>query len=312
MKRGTPDPGSYGRVSELQPIGVRMRHDTGSLVCVLRAGAPAFRTLRLSGATGTTVPSRPDIAGSQNRREALTALGKYFLAMTSRKLRSRELNSVLRVVENVGFDPAEFRWDERTGNSLLEELESLEHEESDSYFAIGITGDGTFYFGQCDPGAVTQVERFGKCDWPDITSHLTRWLRDVKPLDEPNRWVEVGKSQEDLASALGVSASLETTLTDDEQQRVLEWVDSIRTTINETHELDKAQIEILDARLAEIAEASKRLTRKDFLNYAIGSVLTIGIELSLRGSVATDLLRAALTVVTHIVTGFPELSPPHG
>lgn len=228
-----------------------------------------------------------------------------------RRLQSREFNSVLRLVNQVGFDPAEFKWDDFLdfgyGSGWLD---SLQHEASGSYFAIGVIADGTGYFGQCEPGTTTQVERFGKCDWSELATRILTWLGALETVDEPNEWLAIEEQQEELASALAAGGELQTPLDEAEQQRVVEWVDSIRSTITAAQELEPAQLELLNARLDELVAASTRLTRKDFLNYAIGGVITLGISLALQGPLVSELVRTAVVVVSHIALGVPELPGP--
>jgi hypothetical protein len=98
-------------------------------------------------------------------------------------------------------------------------------------------------------------------------------------------------------------------LTGDERQAVADHFASLREAVSEGQALTSAQLATLDRRLGEIEGAARRLTRKDFVVYAVGSVLTIVMELALESSLASEIFRSTVEFVSQLFSGFAELPP---
>jgi hypothetical protein len=212
-------------------------------------------------------------------------------------------------IEHLELDPLEFRWSERVDR--WDKVDSLEHDATGSYFLIGVGGDGTFYFIEYDPGTTAQVSKEGGLSWPDTLIHLRLWLKAVaEEADEPDKWETTDEAREQLTSMLDATVGLDAPLSTLERERIVEHLSWVREEVVVHHDLTPGAVAMLDARLEEIESAASRLTKKDFLNYAIGAMVTLAVELALSAEIRSALLRATIAIVSNTFEGFRELSPP--
>jgi hypothetical protein len=226
-----------------------------------------------------------------------------------RKLRTRERNAVLDLIERRGLDPIDFTWDQRLVAGGI--VESIEHASSESYFTVGVSDDGTYYFGEFEPGNTAQVQRFGGLDRHETQINLGVWLTNVRTeIAEADRWAEVADARQELSSVFDATDELDAPLSDADRLRIGEHLAWIRETITSNHELTTEQLALLDTRLADLEAAAHRLTRKDLAMVAIGTVFTVAVELSLPSDVRTELMRATIGVISSIVRHVAELPPP--
>jgi hypothetical protein len=226
-----------------------------------------------------------------------------------RKLRTRERNAVHAAIERLGLDPVEFTWSDRLSAGSI--VESIEHAPTDSYFTLGVSDDGTYYFGEFEPGNVAQVQRFGGLNWPDAEANLRAWLGNIQTeFAEADRWAEVDHAREELSAVFDGDADFDVPLSPDDQQRIVEHLGWIRETITTAQDMTPGQLALIDTRLGELEAASHRLTRKDFALLAIGGVVTLVISVGVLPEVRSELLRATIIVVSAITRGVAELPPP--
>jgi hypothetical protein len=231
--------------------------------------------------------------------------------MDERALRNRERRVLHDLVVANGYNSNEYEWTTTHhpgSGGFGARIEALEHRRSGSFFAIGVASDGTYYYGSFDPGQEAQVDRFGGRKWAEVTDLFVDWLGAIDPDEEADPWEEVAYTREELVDALGAQTA-NTALSSSEQTQVEEFVAAVRVTVTSARELSPPELERLDERLAEIEDAARRLTRKDFYNYAIGAVLTIAIELSLRSPTLGELVKHAIVALGHLVSGIAELPP---
>ncbi len=101
-----------------------------------------------------------------------------------------------------------------------------------------------------------------------------------------------------------------TRFSQEERRRIAASLDQIRDDISKRADLSEKQLEFLNRKLAEIAAASERLGRKDWLNYMLGGLSSIIFGAAFAPDAARDLMRTAGTAMSWLYGhGFLLLGP---
>lgn len=82
----------------------------------------------------------------------------------------------------------------------------------------------------------------------------------------------------------------------------------IKNQVREQFALSSEQMERIEERLDEVAEASKRMGRKDWLIYLMGTITALVITATVTGGVGEHILTMVIHALGHLFTGGSE--PP--
>jgi hypothetical protein len=95
-----------------------------------------------------------------------------------------QMNDVFRAIQKEGFDPIEFKWEERdVGKQDILLIHRLIHEPSSYFFSFDISG--VTY----SPGLERRTETLGVRDWHSKLIKVPVWLRYLKREHEaPDLW----------------------------------------------------------------------------------------------------------------------------
>jgi len=141
-----------------------------------------------------------------------------------------------------------------------------------------------------------------------LASYFLKWLRNhAKPFiaEEalPDPWAEIARSE-----PFGVlSASVpqdDAPFTEAERASLMDGLQRFRNRVLSELALESRQLALLDERLSYLTEASARVTRFDWLNLALSSLVTIVAALSLnaeQGHRLVSLFRQAIGAVAGLL-----------
>jgi hypothetical protein len=214
-----------------------------------------------------------------------------------------ERNQIFEAIAASTLDPAECHLNEREG------VVTIDHDRSGStlkfshpyrspagYRIESRVVDGHFYI----------YDRERKVEL--VTPIITQWANEVKEITEaPDLWAEMQNRKEfieDIQRADSGNASF----TEDEQRQIRAQLQKIKQQVREQFELTSEQITELDEKLEEAAEASKRMGRKDWLIYVLGTITALIITATVEPGVGEHIFAMVIHALGHLFTGGSE--PP--
>jgi hypothetical protein len=108
--------------------------------------------------------------------------------------------------------------------------------------------------------------------------------------------------KESLAEPLSGESS-NTPFTLDEQRQIAAQLKAIKEQLRDRFELTDEQITRIDEKLDEVVEASKRMGRKDWLVYFMGSITALIITATVTGGIGEHVITMFVTALGHLFTG---------
>lgn len=182
-------------------------------------------------------------------------------------LLKEQRNSVLLAIRTAGFDPRHFEW----------HCDELLHPESDSYFRFGFMGDSpTVEFAPAQ-NKPTQELTFVR-DWDNVLTGVSSWLKALRREHEtPDLWAELSREARAIAGVPEADAD-NRPFEPDELRRLTAQLHELREYVAKTYELSEEQNRALEARLAYLEEAAARLGRRDWWQFALGTLLGAVVE----------------------------------
>lgn len=145
-------------------------------------------------------------------------------------------------------------------------------------------------------------------EFRNVKWHLTTWAQEIKKVtDMSDLWAEMRRSRE-LISEIQRADSGNTPFTEDEQRQISAQLQAIKDQLTEHSELTSERLERVEETLDEVVEASKRMGRKDWLIYFLGSITSLIITATVVAGVGEHILTMVIHGIAHLFTG--GIEPP--
>jgi hypothetical protein len=206
-------------------------------------------------------------------------------------------NELFKTIEIAGLDPIEFEFENSDAGIRLK------HKWSDSCFIF--SGDSGHYVGRCVVGDGPDWP-YEIYSWQSLVPRVRRWLEEVKrDLETPDLWADLQREAELLGGASN-EATENTPFTPDEQKEVAGQLQELAEYVGRTYSLSGQQMQILNAKLDYLVDASRRLGRKDWINAFAGAVLGFILAAALPPESARYIFLTLLRAIGHLY-GSPEL-----
>ena len=246
-------------------------------------------------------------------------------------LRKGQRNEIFRAVERAGFSPEEFDW------ALGADESTLRYRPSGAYFVFGgVAGayvsrylvdrpelfdrvwasesqrrsgisawvSGATFVDDPLAGEGPVEERTGLSQYR-LMQQVEIWLMHVKlDSDTPDLWAQL-QGEAELLGAVFDEATENTPLTSAEQQAIAGQLRELRDYVSRTYSLSEAQTRLLEEKLDDLAAATGRVGRKDWLLMAAGLMLSYVLGAALPSEAARDILVTLLTSIGHILGSGP-------
>jgi hypothetical protein len=133
------------------------------------------------------------------------------------------------------------------------------------------------------------------CTWKQLMENLYEWAKEVRyEIDTPDLWAEVRRVPEILAAVQDTRAT-NAPFTPVEQAQISNQLDEVKQLVREQYELTDDQLAVIDQRLDQADEASKRLGRRDWAMMFYGGV----ISTFMTNAVPPGVIQTVLTTVLH-------------
>jgi hypothetical protein len=225
-------------------------------------------------------------------------------AITPLRLTRDDRNEIYKVIARSGFDPGEF-------NLTLTDVKGVVYHDSGSFYQFqpsedefrkpkyrihAIIEDGRIY----DHNTPREFDR--------LIYDIGGWAGDLKIiLEMPDLWTDTKRSRK-LIGDIQHTDSSNTPFTQDEQKQIAAKLEETKEQLREGFDLSGDQMERIEERLDEAAEASKRMGRKDWLIYFLGTISALIIAATVTGGVGEQILTMVIHGLGHLFTAGSE--PP--
>jgi hypothetical protein len=218
-------------------------------------------------------------------------------------------NEVFRRVRQAGLDPSDFEWSEEEDVQEDARTSVIRHRPTGYFFHFFATHAlGDLYIGgewspPFDDGSVRQQvnyrdEQLDLCD---------DWLRVVKrEYDAEDLWAALRREANVIVGEVVDEGNAR--FTDADQRALREGLDEIRAYITRSTDPSPAQEAQINVTFQYVAEASERLTKRDWKNIFVSSVIGLLITLGTNPDVIHGTLALATKYIVPLL-GMLRLPP---
>jgi hypothetical protein len=147
-------------------------------------------------------------------------------------------------------------------------------------------------------------------EFSSVISLIQQWAIEIRKVAEtPDYWAEMQASRELITDMQRRTDADNTPFTENEQIQVAAQLQAIKDQLREQFELTNEQMEQVEQRLDEAAEASKRMGRKDWIIYFLGTISALIITATVTGGVGEHIITMFFQAIGYLITGSGK--PPH-
>ena len=205
-------------------------------------------------------------------------------------LLTSQKNSIYEIIEAMGLSPLQFEFVEVDSVfDLYAKATKLLFKNTGWYFQFEQNSqirDGT-HAAQYSPGKTTLKVDVYKTNWSGIIKHFWVWLEYLKrEITSEDKWSRLNRLVE--SSRFNFTDDFNQ-LTFQEYENLVEKIDVLKERISKL-EIQPQQIEQINAKLDHITELSKKMTKMDWRNLFVGTIISILIQLSLSPEVGQQIL----------------------
>jgi hypothetical protein len=234
-------------------------------------------------------------------------------------LLNTQKRDVFEMLANSGLEPHQFEWTSRkTHGSIggpppthISILQSKSRPEF--HFTFDFAPDS--YYPVCSPWKGARVASLGEMSWPYCLTQVQVWARRVQDeLSTPDPW----KALPGLATTSDIAVARDVANTEfshRETDRLANGLEQIRQLLIDAAGRSEQTVAVINTQLNSLLDASKRMGRKDWVNQAIGALMTLSITLALPAETtkqALEILRQTLSglvhLTPHIIAGAQQLT----
>jgi hypothetical protein len=189
-------------------------------------------------------------------------------------------NVIFNLIKSSELEPFNFIWSERPSKHSAQELISiLTYDGTDFFFAFE-SKRGVPY-SVFSPGEEITIEADYPESWQDQQTEVRRWLRYLKnEISQPDLWEEVYKYQTPEIGRPSEDTN-NSSFTFTEVEHIQLKMEEIRAYLLKNYAKNDTQIKLVNEKLDYLIQSSKKFGRKDWLNIAIGTLVTLSSALAL-------------------------------
>jgi hypothetical protein len=237
-------------------------------------------------------------------------------------------NAIYQAIERSGANPKEFDLVEpdEVNPSLLDVLLKrfqvmiIHNSDSTFRFREGQRGTSTAYMIADRPTyEISSVVMDGQNlnfsiehDFDHLIECINRWADEVnRTVGASDLWAELRRSRR-LVTDMQEASSNNAPFTQEEQKQIAAQLQEIKEQLKERFELTNEQLEQVAERLDEAEEASKRMGRKDWLIFFLGTITALIITATVPAEVGEHIFGMVMQGIAHLFTGGnepPEIPP---
>lgn len=209
------------------------------------------------------------------------------------RLLPTQCNAIFRLVRDAGLDPNEFRWDEEEISTAYDDalVSILRHVPTKFFYKF--KPEWAVY----SPGPTSRTHESKVLGWNSHFSLVDDWLYCVKrEYEAPDLWGLLRQDTKLLQLASSPDLPNEA-FTELERQSIRDQLAEIRQHLISVHHLQLQQGEIIDQGFSYLGDCLNRVGKKDWLNIAINTVVTIASAAAFSPTVAQDMIHRFMLAV---------------
>lgn len=154
-----------------------------------------------------------------------------------------------------------------------------------------------------DSGKVFKNFRYGSLPLDYVKHYIIDWANKVKELEDlPDLWAQMERNRE-LITEIQQTDSDNTPFTQDEQRQISAQLQDIKELIRGQFELTTEQVSQVDEKIDDVIEASKRMGRKDWLIYFLGTITSLIITATVTGGIGEQIIAMVIYALGNLFTG---------
>jgi hypothetical protein len=208
-------------------------------------------------------------------------------------LTTRQRNEIFETIAARGLDPASCELADRVFERVSQV--ELDHRSTRSKFTTWHTHlQLDKYSANVVVGGANQVGSTS-LSWAQLMVKLGTWADETKyEIDTPDLWADLRRVPQVLGASQATDAS-NAPFTPNEQSEISRRLDEIKKLVRERFELTGEQLAVIDQRLDDAEEASKKIGRKDWVMMFYGAVMSTYMT----DAVPPTVIQTVLTTVVH-------------
>jgi hypothetical protein len=219
------------------------------------------------------------------------------------QLLKTQANDVLAIVMRHGFDPSAFRWSIEPSMHGQGTASRLTHTPTSSFYLFDNGGgpNNRRHVALFSPGPSEISEHRYFNLWAAHYGHCESWIAALRrEVDAPDLWASV-QGERALWEATE-STKENTPLSIEEAEQVRVGIHEIRQFLLQIAADNKTHQAIVERRLDYLMASARRVGRIDWVNLAVGAIVSIVVQLGLTPEAGHEVLRMAGQLLSWVVT----------
>jgi len=212
-------------------------------------------------------------------------------------------------LRGVGLDPLQFEWTVRSIGAIpgraARQVSEL-YAKSRPEFKFVCDFYNHFYHAHCSPWQGMRQSSLPDLSWENLLPFIERWAQIVNDeLNTPDPW----KALPGVATSAEVAVATTVANTEFSHREA----EQLAKGLNEIKELFLGAVKdtsehnaLIEERMQVLLESTKRMGRKDWATLAIGTIVTLGVQLAL----PPDVVKQAFEILKQSLSGIVQLISP--
>jgi PHD/YefM family antitoxin component YafN of YafNO toxin-antitoxin module len=223
-------------------------------------------------------------------------------------LSKRESNTIYETIVKSQLDPAEFDLEDTGEKVVITHNSGSRFEFSPSDRIYILSDERTGYDVRTSVAEGVNETHTA----PDVkfltTVYIPLWLKEIElTVGVPDHWAELRRNRQSVA-IIQRGDFENTSFTRDEQEQIAAQLQEIKKQVKEQFAFSNEQIERAEESLDELTEASKRMGRKDWLIYFLGTITALIITATVTAGAGEQISAMVIHGLIHLFSGGSE--PP--
>ncbi|MFC2170435.1 hypothetical protein ACFLQJ_00490 [Calditrichota bacterium] len=217
--------------------------------------------------------------------------------MENQELTKIMKNEVFQLIENNGLDPTEFEWYVVTSNHNVDlQVSRLIHENTGYFFDFDFKRGS--HWSKFSPGIGRRIEEEYPGSWDLQLDNCRLWLSQLNAeKTAPDLWNQLPTYHitENVQIDPGVGNEPFSAFHADQ---ILKGIEEIKSYLKDEAEIEKHFLSQANEKLDDLADATKRLGRKDWFHKAVGVINIVSTLLKLNPDqivIVVNILKEQLT-----------------
>ncbi len=215
--------------------------------------------------------------------------------MEIRNLLRSQANKIFQAINNAGFEPSDFEWQDAQSLYSGREVSRLVHKPSGYSFSFDNSDE---FRSEWSPADQTEWDVGNDYSWTSQLDWFVHWLTYLRrETESPDLWGAISSGSQVFESAASSDTS-NAPFAAEEMAYIVQGINEIKQYLLTTHKLDP---ELVESRLKYLVESSERVGRKDWINLLISVLVGIVISAALPPEATRELFRFVGTVLRQII-----------